>query len=58
MEVIKCKQCKTEITGGFYNTPRGIFCPECWEQKSPAVKRKAYSDTLKQLALLGKTVNK
>ncbi|WP_195653819.1 hypothetical protein [Bacteroides cellulosilyticus] len=57
MKVIKCKQCGIEIKGGFYNTPNGVFCPDCWEKKPKEVKDKALSDVLKGMAMLGKMVS-
>lgn len=57
IKVIKCKQCGTEIKGGFYNTPNGAFCSDCWKKKPKEVKDKALSDTLKGLTMLGKIVN-
>lgn len=56
MKVIICKQCKCELKGGFYNTPNGTFCSDCWSKKSKKVKDKALADALKGLSMLGKIV--
>ena len=58
MEIIRCKQCKKELKGGFYNTPNGIYCPDCWEKKPQEVKDKAFADRLKTLAIMGKNFTK
>lgn len=52
-KVLKCKQCGTEIIGGYYNTPRGAFCAECWEKVPNREKKKAVNKALKRLAVLG-----
>lgn len=56
MKVIKCKQCGVELNGGFYNTPNGTFCRDCWEKKPKAVKDKALADALKGLGVLGEMI--
>lgn len=58
MKVIHCRQCKKEIKGGFYNTPNGVYCPDCWEKKPQEVRDKALADTLKKLAIIGRNFNK
>lgn len=56
MKVIKCKQCGVVLTGGFYNTPIGVFCSACWEKKPKKVRDKALEDSLKRFSALGKTL--
>lgn len=57
-KVLKCCKCHQEIKGGFYNTPRGVFCCNCWGKKPQKEKDNAFADTLKALAIIGKTFTK
>lgn len=53
MKKIYCKGCKKELKGGFYNTPQGTFCSECWKSKSQKTRDKAFEETIRRLAFLG-----
>lgn len=55
-KVLKCCKCDKEIIGGFYNTPDGAYCCECWEQTPQRVKNKTLNETLKGLAYLGRNI--
>lgn len=30
---LQCEICGKPINGGCYNTPNGLFCVDCWENK-------------------------
>lgn len=56
-KVLKCRKCKKEIKGAFYNPPAGAVCCDCWENKTTQkVKDKALTDSLKGLAQMAKMV--
>lgn len=55
-KVLKCCKCGSEIKGGYYNSPDGPHCCDCWEKKSKKYKDAALNDTLKGLATLGKLI--
>lgn len=50
---LKCKKCGAEIKGGFYNTPKGVYCCECWDNVPQRKKDKALADALRKLSALG-----
>lgn len=50
---LKCKKCGKEIKGGFYNTPDGAYCCECWEKVPQQKKDKVLADALSKLAMAG-----
>lgn len=31
---MKCEKCGKPVKGGYYNTPYGVFCVDCWENKT------------------------
>ena len=35
-KTITCIKCGKELTDGFYNTPVGPHCCDCWENKTSA----------------------
>lgn len=51
---IKCCECGTKITGGFYNTPLGVYCCKCWGAKPKSAKALSFTDALIGLAAIGK----
>ncbi|MEY8687703.1 hypothetical protein AB9N12_18595 [Bacteroides sp. AN502(2024)] len=51
---ITCCLCGKEIKGGMYNTPSGVYCPDCWERKPKQEKKKEEMIALSRLATLGK----
>ncbi len=50
MTKIACIKCGTEIKGGCYNTPRGVFCCKCYEKVPQRTKDKFLQETLQRLA--------
>lgn len=54
MKKVVCIQCGTEINGGCYNTPRGVFCCKCYEEVPQRTKDKFLQETLQRLAEAGK----
>lgn len=50
-KILKCKKCRKEITGGFYNAPDGAYCCECWDKKP-----KADKDIALRIALIERAV--
>ena len=49
MNPLNCKKCGTVITGGYYNTPRGAHCCDCWEKVPDRDKKKMLAETLRSL---------
>lgn len=56
-KILKCKKCSKPIQGGFYNTPNGVYCCECWDKVPQRKKDKALADALRNLAIIGKITN-
>lgn len=48
--IIVCMKCGKELNNGFYNSPNGIFCPECWENKPKKEREQLYNDAIKNIA--------
>lgn len=55
--MIKCKKCNKEINDGFYNTPRGVFCTNCYENMPQEQKDKDLHDSLCKLANAGSLIS-
>ena len=56
MKKLECKQCNKLIENGCYNTPYGVFCPECWNKVPQKLKDKMFEKTLIDLAAIGKLI--
>lgn len=56
-KVLRCKKCGKEIRGGFYNTPNGAYCCDCWSKTPQRIKDKALNEALKKLASVGNLAN-
>lgn len=52
-KVLKCCKCGSEINGGYYNSPMGPHCCDCWKKVDEKQKKAALSETLMGLAALG-----
>lgn len=55
-KVLKCCKCGSEIKGGYYNSPIGPHCCNCWEKVDKRFKNMALTETLMGLAALGKGI--
>lgn len=53
---LRCKKCGEEIKGGFYNTPNGAYCCECWDKVPQQKKDKALAESLRKLAMAGSCI--
>lgn len=53
-KTIICIRCGKELKDGFYNSPEGIFCPSCWEEKPQEERERLYNDAVKNIAELVK----
>ncbi|WP_419545278.1 hypothetical protein [Odoribacter laneus] len=51
-KIIVCVKCGKELNNGFYNSPNGIFCPECWENKPKEEREQLYNDAIENIAAI------
>ena len=51
----KCRKCGEEISGGYYNTPDGIYCTECWEKETKEKKQELLRTALEKRSKAIKT---
>lgn len=47
---LKCVVCGNEIKGGFYNSPRGAHCCQCWKKVPQTQKDQDLIDALEKRA--------
>lgn len=51
---MNCEKCGKPVKGGCYNTPYGVFCVDCWENKTDEkVKEDCKKRALKKLEKRG-----
>ena len=53
---LKCVVCGTEIKGGFYNSPRGAHCCQCWKKVPSKTKAEDLEKALKKLPKIHKLI--
>lgn len=51
---IKCKDCGKVLNGGYYNTPKGPYCVECWEKKPMHIRKQEEKIALSIYASIAK----
>lgn len=55
---MKCEKCGKPVKDGCYNTPYGVFCVDCWENKTDEkVKKDCKKQALKELKKRGIVLN-
>lgn len=55
---MKCEKCGKPVKDGCYNTPYGVFCVDCWENKTDEkVKKDCKKQALKELEKRGIVLN-